>query len=52
MDNVLVDFVSGINQLSPELQNHSLNLIPEFKTLIKNMTIDAVCTKRSDLWKI
>lgn len=37
--------------VSPELQNHSLNLIPEFKTLTKNMTIDAVCTKRSDLWK-
>lgn len=36
--------------VSPELQNHSLEKISDFKSSIKHMEIDAVCTKRPDLW--
>ena len=36
--------------VSPELQSHSLERIPVFKRLIKDMEIDAICTKRQDLW--
>ena len=36
--------------VSPELQSHSLEKIPVFKDLIKDMEIDAICTKRQDLW--
>lgn len=37
--------------VSPELQGHSLSLINDIKIKISGMTIDAVCTKRPDLWK-
>ena len=37
--------------VSPELQNHSENRIPEFKSQLSSMKIDAVCTKRPDLWE-
>ena len=40
MDNVLVDFVSGINQLSPELQKQyegDLDEVPNIFSLIKPM---------------
>lgn len=36
--------------VSPELQGHDLNRIEEFKIQLKDMKIDAVCTKRPDLW--
>ena len=36
--------------VSPELQGHSLEKIPAFKDLIQDMEIDAICTKRQDLW--
>ena len=36
--------------VSPELQGHSLEQIPVFKDLIQDMEIDAICTKRQDLW--
>jgi hypothetical protein len=36
--------------VSPELQKHQLTKISEFKEQITNLTIDAVCTKRPDLW--
>ena len=36
--------------VSPELQNHPINMIKEFKNQIKDYEIDAVCTKRPDLW--
>ena len=40
MDNVLVDFVSGINQLSPELQKQyegDLDEVPNIFSLMKPM---------------
>jgi hypothetical protein len=37
--------------VSPELQGHPLSTIEDFKDQIKNFQIDAVCTKRPDLWK-
>ena len=37
--------------VSPELQHHSIERIDEFKEKLKNMQIDAVCTKRIDLWE-
>ncbi len=36
--------------VSPELQGHSLNRIAEFQTKCEGFDIDAVCTKRPDLW--
>jgi hypothetical protein len=36
--------------VSPELQGYGLNMIDTFKTQIADMQIDAVCTKRPDLW--
>ena len=36
--------------VSPELQGHSMDRIKEFKTMLSRMTIDAVCSKRPDLW--
>tara|TARA_B110000263_G_C15267684_1_gene491938 strand:- start:663 stop:1292 length:630 start_codon:yes stop_codon:yes gene_type:complete len=36
--------------VSPELQKHPLDKISDYKNMIKNMKIDAVCTKRPDLW--
>ena len=37
--------------VSPELQGRALSEISVFKQLLKNKKIDAVCTKRPDLWK-
>ena len=37
--------------VSPELQKHPLDRISEFKEQTIGMDIDAVCTKRPDLWK-
>jgi hypothetical protein len=36
--------------VSPELQGYDISRIEEFKINLKNMPIDAVCTKRPDLW--
>ena len=36
--------------VSPELQKHSEGLIENFKQQCANLDIDAVCTKRPDLW--
>lgn len=36
--------------VSPELQGYPLERITEFKTNLNGMEIDAVCTKRPDLW--
>jgi hypothetical protein len=36
--------------VSPELQKHSMTRIEEFKKQLEGMDIDAVCTKRPDLW--
>ena len=36
--------------VSPELQGFSVDRIDEFKKQLENMPIDAVCTKRPDLW--
>ena len=36
--------------VSPELQNHPLGWIKLFKHQLINFDIDAVCTKRPDLW--
>lgn len=37
--------------VSPELQGHPLSRISEFREALLNMEIDAVCTKRPDLWQ-
>jgi len=37
--------------VSPELQNHKIETIKDFKSQILEMKIDAICTKRPDLWK-
>lgn len=37
--------------VSPELQKHSTERIKEFKNLIAEFEIDAVCTKVPELWK-
>ena len=37
--------------VSPELQKHSTDKIKEFKTIIKNYEIDAICTKVPDVWE-
>ncbi len=36
--------------VSPELQGHPIERIGEFRERLKGMSIDAVCTKRPDLW--
>ncbi|MDP2385503.1 MAG: hypothetical protein Q8M29_03970 [Bacteroidota bacterium] len=36
--------------VSPELQGYDLSRIDEFKQKLKGMEVDAVCTKRPDLW--
>lgn len=36
--------------VSPELQNHPLTLIKQFRDQCRLFEIDAVCTKRTDLW--
>ena len=37
--------------VSPELEGHDLARIPEFVRQLAPYAIDAVCTKRPDLWK-
>lgn len=37
--------------VSPELQGYDVSRIAEFKTLLSNMEIDAVCTKKPELWQ-
>lgn len=37
--------------VSPELQKHPASKIAEFRNLITEYSIDAVCTKEPDLWK-
>src|SRR5574343_389082 len=36
--------------VSPELQGYDVSRIEEFKRKLDGMSIDAVCTKRPDLW--
>jgi hypothetical protein len=36
--------------VSPELQGHGIEKIKDFKIQLANFNIDAVCTKRPDLW--
>ncbi len=36
--------------VSPELQGYEIDRITEFKSALEGMTIDAVCSKRPDLW--
>src|SRR6266702_4536197 len=36
--------------VSPELQGYPVDTISEFKTMLIGFEIDAVCTKRPDLW--
>lgn len=36
--------------VSPELQGHSTDRITEFREQLKEIEINAVCTKRPDLW--
>ncbi len=37
--------------VSPELQGHPLEWIDDFKESFRNFEIDAVCTKKPQLWK-
>lgn len=37
--------------VSPELQGHGFEMIECYKNRLKEMPIDAVCTKKPDLWK-
>jgi hypothetical protein len=37
--------------VSPELQHHEYSMIKEHKKIIDKMNIDAVCTKKPELWK-
>lgn len=36
--------------VSPELQGHPIERIEDFKNQLQGLRIDAVCTKRPDLW--
>ena len=36
--------------VSPELQGHYINQIAEFKKALKDISLDAICTKYPDLW--
>lgn len=36
--------------VSPELQGHSVELIHEWRKNLTGLTIEAICTKRPDLW--
>lgn len=36
--------------VSPELQKHSMEKIQDFREQLNGMDIDAICTKRPDLW--
>lgn len=46
----LKDAGFNICLVSPELQGHSTDRISEFRLQLKGMPIEAVCTKRPDLW--
>ena len=48
--NILKEANFKLCIVSPELHKHSLNKIQEFKEVISEMDIDAVCTKRPDFW--
>ena len=37
--------------VSPELQNQEYSMIKEHKKIIDKIDIDAVCTKKPELWK-
>lgn len=37
--------------VSPELQKHSLDRIQEFREKLSIIPVDAICTKRPDLWE-
>ncbi len=37
--------------VSPELQGHSLDMIPLFAEQLRSYPVDAICSKRPDLWK-
>ena len=37
--------------VSPELQSHSLDYIKSFSKQLEDMKLDAICTKRPDIWK-
>ncbi len=37
--------------VSPELQSHPLDWIADFATALEPYPVDAVCTKRPDIWK-
>ena len=37
--------------VSPELQGHELSMIEKFKKQLIGLEIDAVCTKRPELWR-
>jgi hypothetical protein len=37
--------------VSPELQGYDISRIEDFKTKLKDMPVDSVCTKRPELWK-
>ena len=49
--NLIIKANFKICIVSPELQNHSLDKIVDFKKMLVDFKIDAVCTKRPDLWK-
>jgi hypothetical protein len=36
--------------VSPELHGHSIEMINDFKIQLRNWSIDAVCTKKPELW--
>lgn len=48
--NTLKEAGYKICLVSPELQMHSMTRIDEFKKQLEGKQIDAVCTKRPDLW--
>ena len=37
--------------VSPELQGHNPSLIQEIKHMLVHLSVDAICTKRPELWK-
>ena len=37
--------------VSPELQKHSTDTIPELKKILSKCAVDAICTKVPELWK-
>lgn len=48
--NLLKEAGFRICLVSPELQGHSLDRIADFRRLLADMKVDAVCSKRPDLW--